>query len=89
VSNLKTECPKTSLFYPDFPLPNAAAKWRIPCLIKGMTKIAFIADERSGHVRTTLVPSDRFQETHVRPLGLTFIALFLLAVAELIYLLAR
>jgi len=54
-----------------------------------MTKIAFIADERSGHVQAKLVPANRSEETHARLLGLTFVALFLLAVAELVYLLAR
>jgi hypothetical protein len=76
-------------FHPDFPLPNTVKKWRALCLKTGMTKLAFIADERSGSVHATLVPANRHQETHVRLLGLTFVALLLLAVAELVYLLAR
>jgi hypothetical protein len=53
-----------------------------------MNKIAFVADERSGHIHAMLVPANRSEETNSKLLGLTFIALFLVAVAELVYLLA-
>jgi hypothetical protein len=54
-----------------------------------MAKIAFIADEGSGQVRTTLVPVDRPGKIHTRSLGRTFTVLFFIAVAELVYLILR
>jgi hypothetical protein len=86
VSNLKTDCSKSGLFARIFPPPNADAKWRAPCFMSAMSKIAFTVDKKSGHIHPMLITADRARKTRLTLLDRVFIGFVLLVVAELIYL---
>jgi hypothetical protein len=59
--------------------------WPKPCCVCGVTKIALNVDERSGVLRTTVVPANRSDEPRFGLLDGTVIVFFLLCVAGLIY----
>jgi hypothetical protein len=54
-----------------------------------MTKIAFGVNDRSGFLRASIVPLNRSQEKHSKPLAGAFIAGLLLGMAGLVFFLAR
>jgi hypothetical protein len=54
-----------------------------------VTKIALSVDERSGALRTSIVPANRSEESRFGLLDGTVSVFFLLCVAGLIYLMTR